>query len=120
MILDVESNRDIIVGIAASTFFDNEKRRRLPAAPVASAGLATFECGEQTLGETARGFFERLRHLIDDLRAGQYVALRGIVLTFFVSRPIGSLGAGEHREVAFRVDDRDLSTILTGKRVLRQ
>ncbi len=96
---------------------DDGQGRRLPAALVAADGLRRLERPHQP-------FVERLvdsrreggRHCLQHLRAGQHVALHGIVRRRALPAPAGAPRARPGRAVTLRADDAELAEL--GRRIL--
>ena len=111
VVIDLQSQRRIVVQPDAAVFFNDEHSRRLHAAFVAARRLPGFERREQPQRQMPFGRLERLDHPVHDLFARQDIALGRAVLAELVSGPCRGLRTGERRGFAFGVDDGELTSL---------
>src|SRR4051794_18014932 len=92
----------------APAFLHDQHGRALLSARVPARRLPRLERRDETYGERAFRAVVRGHHGIHHARPGQDVPLRRDVRTLTISRPRRRLWTGIRRDVALRVDHREL------------
>ena len=78
VVVDAQVDEDVGQPRVAAVPLDDEQRRRLLAATVATGGLGRSEARQESLGQRAFGRLEGLRQRVDRLARDEDVALGGV------------------------------------------
>ncbi len=110
VVIDPQVDRDVVEPSVAATSADDEKRGRLPPAPVSTGVVAGSEGGQKPVGERLGGVaVPGLLHRFDDVGAGQDVALDRDIVRGSSTRPVEASASGVGGGIARRIDDSDLA-----------
>lgn len=109
VIVDAEVAVAVVEGAVAGVFFDDEQCGGLASAFVAAGGLTGGERGDEAIAQVAGRGFVGGGHGVDDLGAGEDVALDAVAESGFAAGPVGAFVAGEGCGAALRVDDAELA-----------
>ena len=101
VVVGAEVDEDVGQAGVAAVPLDDEQRRRLLAAAVASRSLGRGEAVDQALGERSPGGGrERVDHGVDRLGRDEDVPLRRVAVPRPPAGPVEALGPGERRPAA--------------------
>ena len=118
VVLDLEPGHHVVVDVPAHPLAHHQHRRRLAAAGVAAGRLPRDHRRLHLLRERAFGGLEGVPHRLHDLRPGEDVPLRRVVLTHPVPGPEGGRRPGVGGNPAVRVHHRELPSLEAGEGVL--
>ena len=111
VVVDTEVDEDVGQRRVAAVPLDDEKRRGLLAATVATGGLGRREARQQSLGQRAFCRFERLRQRVDRLARDENVALGGVPWADSAACPVVAGCAGERGAAAGGIDHSELTLV---------
>ena len=113
VVVDAQVDRDVVEAAVPGALLDHQQRRRLPAARVAAGRVAGGQRVEQPAGERrvrVGGLPGRL-HGLDDVLAGEDVALDGVAVAGEAAGPVEAGVPGVRGGAAVDVDDADLAVV---------
>ena len=108
VVVDAQVDEDVGEPRVAPVPLDDEQRRGLLAAAVATRGLSRCEARQQSLGQRAFRRLEGLGEGVDRLAGDEDVALGGVAGPRAAACPLVAAGAGERGAAAGGVDDPEL------------
>ncbi len=111
MVVDAKVDDRVGEPPVAGILLDDEERRRLLAAPIATGRLRRGEALEQALRESTVACLERLGERVDRRPRDEDVSLRGVPGTRPPAGPLEAAGAGVARADALAVDHSDLTLL---------